>query len=140
VKICFNFEHVFNSNSKDVENSVVLRSLLDCLVGINLNYLARHKVKPLYQSGVRYGRTKVWEPIPELYARGYGDCKSLATALIAEYQKMGVDCRPVFRWYKNRLDGRDFHILVMVPGRNGYDKKLFEDPSRKLGMGRIENG
>jgi len=134
--ICFNFEHVFNSQSTDVENAIVLKALLDCLITVNIAYLKRNRVSRLYSAGVRYGRTKKWYPIPELYSRGIGDCKSLTGALVAEYRMQGVQAKPVFRFYPNNEGGNDFHILVMVPGQNGYDRKLFEDPSRKLGMGR----
>ncbi|MDX1371014.1 MAG: transglutaminase domain-containing protein [Nitrososphaeraceae archaeon] len=109
------------------------------MVSINLDYLRRHSVPILYRSGVRYGRTKLWEPIPELYSRGFGDCKSLASALTAEYKNKGIKARPVYRWIPNNYGGRDFHVLVETPERNGYQKKLFEDPSRILGMGKLEN-
>jgi hypothetical protein len=132
--ITFNIPHAFSPDSPLDENADVLRILLDCQVRLNRAYLRTHAVPALYQSGVRYGRTVIWEPIPALYARGYGDCKSLAPALIAQYLECGVDCCPVFRWTR-RPDGSrelDFHILVQTA-------KGFEDPSRILGMGRNEN-
>jgi len=81
---------------------------------------------------VRYGRTKLWEPIPALYARGYGDCKSVATARIAELRRQGIEAKPVFRWVERPGGIRDFHILV----QKGDE---FEDPSKILGMGKDEN-
>lgn len=133
--ICYHLEHVFNDRSTDVENSFVLKALLDCLITINIAYLKRNRVPRLYSSGVRYSRTVKWYPIPELYQRGNGDCKSLAAALVAEYRAQGIQAKPVFRFFKDK-EGTKFHILVMVPGQNGYDRTLYEDPSRKLGMGR----
>ena len=115
----------------------MLRILLDTLIFINLAYLENHAVPSLYDSGVVYGRTTLWEPIPALYARGYGDCKSLSAALIAEYRRKGIDCSPVFRWIRRPNDGyrkgeTDYHILVQTA-------RGFEDPSKVLGMGRNEN-
>lgn len=132
--VCFSFEHVFNDQSTDVENSFVLKALLDCLIQINLAYLKRNRVSRLYSAGVRYNRTHKWYPIPELYQRGNGDCKSLTAALVAEYAVQGIQSKPVFRFYRDKDGSNKFHILVMVPGQNGYEKKLFEDPSKRLGM------
>lgn len=134
--ITFNIPHAFSPDSPLDENSDVLRILLDCLVQLNLAYLRSHSVQALYQTGVRYGRTLLWEPIPAVLARGYGDCKSLAPWLIAEMTKRGIPCHPVFRFiYRDDGSGElDFHILVM---RN--DTSEFLDPSRVLGMGRNEN-
>jgi hypothetical protein len=67
-----------------------------------------------------------------MYKRRYGDCKSLATALCAQYRLAGIWCRPVFRFI-TRADGNtDYHILVQT--ESGW-----EDPSAKLGMGVNEN-
>lgn len=134
MRICFNMSHVFNGHSTDLENAYALRSLLDCLINVNIAFLkfASNPVPRLYQSGVRYGRTEIWEPIPALYKRGYGDCKSLAAALIAEYTVRKIQATPVFRFEPKM---REYHILVLVPRRNGIDRTQFEDPSRKLGMG-----
>jgi len=127
MQISFNLPHVFVPQSDDVDNALALKALLECMVQLNLAYIQLHPTKPLYESGVRYGRTKIWEPIPALYARGIGDCKSLAAALIAQYRIKGIPCRAVFR-YAPRGDGnKDFHILVQTP-------KGWEDPSKKLGM------
>lgn len=117
-----------------------------CLVRLNVAFLKHHTVPGLYRSGVVYGRTTIWDTIPALYAKRYGDCKSLAAALCAQYL-LGLDpdgrngaqlpegpqqCKPVFRWNPNLQGGRDFHILVLTP--YGY-----EDPSKRLGMGSDEN-
>jgi len=134
--ITFNIPHAFSPSSPEDENSDVLRVLLDCQVRLNLAYLRYHTVPALYQSGVVYGRTIIWESIPAIRARGYGDCKSLAPWLIAENSLMGIPCTPVFRFIR-RADGSnelDFHILVMR-----MDNNQFLDPSRELGMGRNEN-
>ncbi len=124
--------HVFNVGTDRQLNAVVLRALLDCLVDISTAYLSYHPDTPaLYDSGVRYGRTKTWYPTPTLFAMQFGDCKSLTAALIAEYRMKGIDCSPVFRWVVNSHGVTDFHILVQTP--HG-----FEDPSKVLGMGEDE--
>jgi hypothetical protein len=136
--IRFNVPHVFYPGSDKTENALVLRALVDNLVRLNLIYLACEKrrggtVPRLYSSGVVYDRTLWWEPIPALYARRYGDCKSLSAALIAEKKFYdNVKAIPTFRWVQN-LDGSvDYHILVQVGDE-------FEDPSKVLGMGADEN-
>lgn len=132
MNITFDVSHVFNPDSPQEQNADALGILLDCLVRLNRAYLRDHTAKALYQSGVVYGRTGIWEPIPALYKRGYGDCKSLTGALIAEMQEHGIPARPVFRWRRRPEDrGYDFHILVMT--QNG-----FVDPSKRLGMGQDE--
>ncbi len=132
--ITFNIPHVFHPGSSQEDNAYALRDLLDCLIQLNLVYLRSNAALGLYHSGVRYGRTQIWDTIPALYERGYGDCKSLTAALIAEYRMKGIACSPVFRWIE-RGDGSgavDYHILVQTA-------KGFEDPSKVLGMGQNEN-
>lgn len=130
--ITFNINDAFNSQSNDLTNSYVLRALLQCMVELNKAHLVLNPKTPLlYESGVKYARTTLWEPIPALYARGMGDCKSLATARVAELQLKGIPAEPFFRFY-NRPDGnKDFHILVRRA-------KGWEDPSKVLGMGTNE--
>ena len=133
MQITFNLPHVFSPTSSLVDNAAALQILLEALVSLDIQYRKTHPNTPtLYQSGVRYGRTYWWEPIPALYERGFGDCKSLAAALIAEYRMQGKMAKPVFRWLR-RPDGYlDFHILVRTA-------QGFEDPSKRLGMGANEN-
>jgi hypothetical protein len=127
-----NLPHVFNRRSTRDENAAALRILLESLIALNLAYLDTHHAPPLYESGVRYGRTTIWETIPALYERGYGDCKSLTAALCAERRKRGRFANPVFRYAQNASGGINYHILVQT-------ESGFEDPSRALGMGRDEN-
>jgi hypothetical protein len=159
MQITFNLPHVFYPGASKVDNAYALRVLLDTLVNLNLAYLRTHKPPGLYQSGVRYGRTRIWEPIPALFLPNKqreslfnpfwvpmgekggdkkGDCKSLATARIAELQNEGIEAKPVFRFAKRQDDSGalDFHILVQVDRR--ISKTGWEDPSRILGMGKEE--
>ena len=130
--ITFNILHAFTPQSNDVENALALRALLDCMIEMNKGYLRLHPETPgLYQSGVKYARTTLWEPIPALYARRMGDCKSLACARVAELQMKRVPCEAVFRFYTHPNGVKDFHILVQTP-------KGWEDPSKKCGMGTNE--
>jgi hypothetical protein len=136
MEISYNLPHVFHPNSDKADNAEALAILLECLVQLNMAFLKAHPgVPPLYRSGVRYGRTTLWEPIPALYARRIGDCKSLTAARVAELRLQGIQAEPSFR-YNYRSDGSgafDYHILVLLP--NG----TFEDPSKALGMGQDEN-
>lgn len=129
----FQLPNVFKPGVDPVDNAYALKALLDGLSEINSIYLKNHTAPKLYDSGVRYGRTELWEPIPALYERGYGDCKSLTAAMVAERQLRNRPAKPVFR-YNPRKDrtGTDYHILVVT--ENGY-----EDPSKVLGMGSNEN-
>jgi len=132
VEITFDLGHVFRPGSSSTEDAEVLRALLDCLVRVDMAYLRNHPNTPaLYRAGVVYGRTEVWDPIPALYARRYGDCKSLSAARIAELAVRGVQAQPVFRWVQRSNGAKDFHILVQT--YSGW-----EDPSKKLGMGANE--
>ncbi len=156
MEITINFPYVFTPGSSEVDNAYALRALLECLIACNMAYLRYHSAPPLYESGVVYGRTHIWEPTGALYlpnkhgsrsdgivwwhpigvdgGKKRGDCKSLSCALIAQYRMSGKRAEPEFR-FNPRADGSgvlDFHILVNLGG----DKH--EDPSRKLGMGKDE--
>ncbi len=134
-RVCFHLPFAFNPQSTQVEDSRVLRILLETLIDIDRIYLRNRPTTPhLYDGRVIYGRTRVWDPISALYRRGYGDCKSLSAAMIAQYRNAGVEAEPVFRWVDaqraNLSKGNtNYHILVQT-------SKGFEDPSKVLGMGR----
>ena len=132
MQISFDLPHVFGPGSNPESNAYALRILLDSLIQLNLVFLQNHTVPALYRSGVVYGRTKIWDTIPALYIRRYGDCKSLSAALIAEYRHKGIECQPSFRWRPAQNGTRDYHILVQT-------NRGFEDPSKVLGMGQNEN-
>ena len=130
MRICLDLGGVFYAGASDEDNALALQALLEALIAINRVYIRRYgkRVRPLYNSGVRYGRTQVWDSIPDLVTRRYGDCKSLTAMRIAELREAGANARPVFRFAVNPQTGqKDFHILVQLG-------KAFEDPSRKLGM------
>jgi hypothetical protein len=134
MQIRIGFEHVFSGQSTELENAFALRALLDCLTTINVGCMRRRSLPRLYESGVRYRRIDLWEPVVEIYSRGFADCKGLSCILCAEYRLQGIEAFPVFRFAENNRGGNDFHILVAVPSRQGYDGAMFEDPSVKLGM------
>ena len=131
MEISFDLPHVFNSQSSSVCDAEALKVLLDTLIKLNVSYVRKYHPLPLYRSGVIYGRTSIWDTIPALYARKYGDCKSLSAALIAEYLVNGIPALPMFRFATRKDGGKNFHILVLVDGQ-------FEDPSVKLGMNKSE--
>lgn len=142
-KFTFNLPGFFNTLSSQTDDDKALRILLDALTEINTAFLEYHpNTPPLYPRGARpifhdgpvfYARTQIWDPIPALYRRGYGDCKSLSAALIADLRRKGVEVEPVFRWARaedpNRKGETNYHILVQ-------HAQGFEDPSKILGMGK----
>jgi hypothetical protein len=133
MQIIYNVPQVFYPGSDKVLDAQALRALMNLLVVLNKQYIVECRRKGvgvpfLYKSGVRYDRTLWWEPIPALYDRTYGDCKSLTGAMVAQLQLRGINCEPVFRWVERENGAKDYHILVLLP--NG----TFEDPSKKLGM------
>ena len=131
MRICFDLGGVFYPGASDEDNALALQALLEALVAVNRVYLRRYpKTRKLYDAGVRYGRTLVWDSVPDLLTRRYGDCKSLTAMRVAEIREASGDkaARPVFRFMVNPQTGqKDFHILIA----RGKD---WEDPSRKLGM------
>ncbi len=135
MRISFDLGGVFYPGATDEDNALALQPLLEALICINRLYIRRYKgqVPPLYKTGVRYGRTQVWDSIPDLITRRFGDCKSLTAMRIAELRESGEeDAMPVFRFGVNPHTGmKDFHILVQ---RGAKGNSVAEDPSRKLGM------
>jgi hypothetical protein len=129
--VVWDIPFAFYDGASDEVNAGCLRALLDCLIDFNIMLLKRlPDVTPLYQSPVFYKRTQVWDAIPALYNKGFGDCKSLTAALIAEYRMRGVQCIPEFRFDPPKVPGGTmlFHILVRTLTGN-------EDPSKIKGMG-----
>jgi hypothetical protein len=143
VRLEFDMPHVFHPQSNAEDNARALQASLEYLISLDRIFLARYPTTaPLYRSGVRYGRTKVWDTIPALYGRTYGDCKSLTAARIAELREQGFEARPVHRWIMPQgADGpTDFHILVLTTATGPtINRDGFEDPSKVLGMSANEN-
>ena len=139
MQITFSLPHAFYPGSSRDEDAYALRALLDCLIRLNQAYLRYHAVPALYRAGVVYGRTEVWDTIPALYDKKFGDCKSLTAARIAELRAQSIEAEPVFRWVQ-RPDGSgsDYHILVQREACKEWPDG-FEDPSKVLGMGKNEN-
>ncbi len=122
--VVFSIDRAFKPRASNRENAAALETLLACLCALDTIWLKYHPNHvPLYNSGIYYARTLVWDTIPALYGRGFGDCKSLTACRIAELRKQGTWCRAVFR-HKSEVRSTMFHILVM----------LGEDPSKALGM------
>jgi hypothetical protein len=138
--IPFDMGYVFRPDSNSVDDSQALEALLELMVLLNRRFLRRYggTVPSLYRSGVRYGRTQEWLPLPMLLRYKVGDCKSLATARAAELREQGIPVMMVHRWLIRRDGGKDFHILLMVKDAGGVPK-VFEDPSKVCGMGDDEN-
>ena len=123
----FGLSHVFQPDSDPVDNAQVIHLLLESLVAINRAYLRRHSAPALYKRGVTYGRTRIWESIPDALLRGKADCKTLSAWKIAEDRQKRIKVEPAFRWITNLQGVRDYHILLEY-------KDHWEDPSKILGM------
>lgn len=92
--------------------------------------LRRNPQPPLYAAGARYIRSDAderWQLPSETRARGGGDCEDLAAWRCAERRLAGESCRVVVK----RSSPTVLHAVVEGPDGS------IEDPSRKLGMGRI---
>ncbi len=140
--VIWDIPFAFFDGASDEVNAGCLRALLDCLIDFNILLYKRMEsqpagfarrspaITPLYDCPVYYRRTQVWDAIPAMYTLGYGDCKSLTAALIAEYRMRGVQCVPEFRFDPPKTPGGTmlFHILVRTLEGN-------EDPSKVKGMG-----
>lgn len=130
-QVVFELPHVFHTYSSYVSNARALRSLLKCLTSLNSAYLQEYPdTDDLYDTEVYYRRTRVWDTLPSLYERGYGDCKSLTCALVAEYRARGEKAVAVFRFMPD--DELLYHILVL-------SVRGWEDPSKECGMLENEN-
>jgi hypothetical protein len=115
-------------------NARTLRALVEALIELNMIYLRAHPYTPrLYDMGIRYGRTQIWDTVSAFQERGFGDCKTLTAILCAERRLAGRECDPVHRFMLRKDNGLDYHILV------ARDDGSYEDPSKVLGMGKNEN-
>ena len=129
-------------------NASVLRILLTALIDANRAYLrtaARMgiRIPHLYESGVRYGRAPwdssgrndTWDSIPDLYMKGYGDCKSLTAAYVAQARERGYDVEPAFRYSYRTLE--PFMVedwkrkLQLVKDKFGVKSKEYASFARK---------
>ena len=124
----FRIDKAFTPSSSDLQNAAALATLLACLCQLNGIWLLFHPLTPpLYATSVYYQRTEVWDTIPALYQRGYGDCKSLTAVRVPELRRGHIWARPVFR-FKELPEGTMYHILIM------FQDGTWEDPSKFLGM------
>jgi hypothetical protein len=111
-----------------------LEILLECLTRLDLHYLYQNpNTPPIYESGVVYEResasTEEWLTIPEILARGVGDCEDLACWRAAEYRYQGIQAHPFVTRMPTRSDRPLYHVRIRLA--NG---RTIEDPSRELGM------
>lgn len=152
MEITFDLPHLYAPGTSPRENAEGLKVLLDALTALDQWFIRHHAPRPLYASGVVYGRTDLWETIPALYAASYhgtdrddstfrprfgrfGDCKSFTAARVAELRERGLAAEPVFRFATRPGGSNLFHILVRWRDSQG---EYWEDPSARLGMGRDE--
>lgn len=121
---------------------IILRAFLEALAVSNWQYIEAHggnipplyERKPAYRIKARAGEVDAWDDLPATYARGEGDCKSLACIRVAELRAQGIaNAVPFIRVaeYKDPSGLRPpltvFHVQVSARGK-------LEDPSAILGM------
>lgn len=136
-QVTFDLPSLFNAGSHPLENAEAIQGLLCCLIELNVLFLRMFPNAPkLYDSGIVYDRTDVWDTIPALYGRRYGDCKTLSCALVAERSVAGRRAIPVFRWLPNVDVNSPYHVNyhILVLSEFGW-----EDPSKVCGMTDNEN-
>ena len=135
----FGISFAFFPDSDKEVNAECLNILLETLIDLNLVYLRSAasrglSVPFLYEAGVEYGRTQLWDTIPDLYMKGRGDCKSLTAAFVAQVRFKGGKAVPVFRFATRARDkGSDYHILVETDGMTKYRGQRLQtmhDPSK----------
>lgn len=111
-----------------------LNRMLTTLTDLNVDYLRRHPMPSIYQTGVRYigeevGREE-WLAAPWVAMRGGADCEDLCAWRVAELRIAGERGARCF-WTRHKSpDSILYHIQV----RRGNGS--IEDPSAILGMGR----
>lgn len=126
------------------ERKISLNALCESLITHNMIYLRRNPNTPhLYDTGVVYelkrrpGNLDAWQDIPQVLARGMGDCKDFSCWLVALYrlQRISYGIYPVITDHVyNDPSGNGppitlFHVRVGIG--NG---EFIEDPSAELGM------
>lgn len=116
-----------------VVGSKGLEACLAALFALDKLSVSTGRFPALYESGVRYrrepaARREEWCTIPECLRRGWGDCEDLACWRAAELCVTGQDsqARPVLLRTRN-----GWHVAVQRGDGS------IEDPSRRLGMGRV---
>ena len=126
--VVFRIDRAFNPRSSKEENAIALEVLLAALCALNRIWLQSFPgTPPLAATPVYYERTDIWDTIPALLSRGFGDCKSLTACEVAEFREQGIWCRPVFR-FQGTPSATMFHILIML------EDGSWKDPSAERGM------
>lgn len=127
--VVFTIDGAFTPRSSKKQNAAALETLLAALCALNRIWLRFHPgaFPLLAHSSVYYARTDIWDTIPALLRRGFGDCKSLSACEVAEFRQEGTWCRPVFRFQGN-AQSTMFHILIML------EDGSWKDPSAERGM------
>lgn len=137
---------IFNGDKDGKDAALSMRATVhgaDFLFKCNVDYLLAFGdlVPRFYEANLKYKSPEdacggdIWQDIPTLLGRRFGDCKDLACFRAAELVvKDRIDARP---FVKRRFYPGGFalyHVVVMKPG--GVE----EDPSIALGMNPADFG
>lgn len=131
---------LFNGPEDSRDAALSMRAVIhgcDMLYRCDVDYLLAYpqRVPRFYDCGLRYKTPEdpcgadVWQDIPILLGRGYGDCKDLACFLAADLTvRERILAKPMVR---RKWLGKGFglyHVVVLMPDGT------IRDPSIDLGM------
>lgn len=101
-----------------------LQALAEALYALDLDYYAATPGAPSVLERVRYVAdprgTERWLDAGQLLMQGHGDCKSIASAVAAEWTLAGRPARPLVVSV-GAEDSPDFHVLVQTEDGAKYD-------------------
>jgi hypothetical protein len=131
---------IYNGDADGKDAALSMRATehgCDFLFRCDVDYLLAYgnAVPRFYDAGLRYKSPEdacggdIWQDIPTLLGRRYGDCKDLSCFRAADLVvRQKVDARPIVkrRFYPSGF--ALYHVVVLLP--NGD----IEDPSKILGM------
>ena len=110
----------------------IIVPILEALITIDRDWLARNPRFRLYRSGIRYEMEppgiESFDDIPTMLRRGNGDCDDLCGARIAELRQRGENAQIRIKWRRLPTGQKLYHVQVRRADGT------IEDPSRILGM------
>lgn len=131
-RVTFELSRALSPEVPALEQIAPLQALAEALYVLDLDWYSATPDSPSVLGGaVRYVAdsrgTERWLDAGQLLARGYGDCKSIASAVAAEWTIAGIPSRPIVVPTSEELP--DFHVLVEVVATGAK-----YDPCLTLGM------
>lgn len=127
------------------ERKISLSALCEAMITHNMIWLRKNPNTPhLYDPslGIQYelkrrpGNLDAWADIPQVIARGMGDCKDFTCWLVALYrlQRISYGIYPVITDHQFRDPDGNGPPVTLYHVRVGIGHDHIEDPSAELGM------